>query len=134
MTIKRVRYAVAGAGNITQVAVLPAFAHAKVASELSYFSRCILEDLAPEPDVEEASCDLRVIEAILESAQSGKPVPLAPRDRARRPSLDQQQKKPPVGKQKPVNAPSPSRRRKRFGMVRAVLKIPATAESPMNAA
>lgn len=78
------------------------------APELSYFSRCILEDRTPEPDVEEAICDLRVIEAVLESAQTGKPVPLAPRERARRPSLDQEQRKPPVGKQKPVNAPSPS--------------------------
>lgn len=78
------------------------------APELGYFSRCILQNLTPEPDVEEAICDLRVIEAVLESAQTGKPVPLAPRERARRPSLEQEQKKPPVAKQKPVNAPSPS--------------------------
>ena len=31
---RRIRYAVIGAGNITQVAVLPAFAHAKENSEL----------------------------------------------------------------------------------------------------
>ncbi|HEY5146412.1 MAG TPA: Gfo/Idh/MocA family oxidoreductase, partial [Polyangiaceae bacterium] len=31
----RVRYAVVGAGNIAQVAVLPAFAHAKETSELA---------------------------------------------------------------------------------------------------
>src|SRR5688500_7019184 len=31
---KRIRYAVIGAGNIAQVAVLPAFAHAKANSEL----------------------------------------------------------------------------------------------------
>jgi len=49
------------------------------APELDYFSRCILEDRAPEPDAEEAIDDLRVIEAILKSAQSGSPVPLSPR-------------------------------------------------------
>lgn len=78
------------------------------APELSYFSSCILENRAPEPDAEEAICDLRVVEAILESEQTGKPVPLAPRERTRHPNLAQEQKKPAVGKQKPVNAPSPS--------------------------
>jgi predicted dehydrogenase len=78
------------------------------APELEYFSRCILEDRTPEPDVEEAICDLRVIEAILESADTGKAVPLSPRDRARRPRIEQEDQKPAVRKQKPVNAPSPS--------------------------
>lgn len=78
------------------------------APELECFSRCILENREPEPNVEEAIDDLRVVEAILESASSGKPVPLAPRQRARRPSSSQEAKKPAVGKQHPVNAPSPS--------------------------
>jgi predicted dehydrogenase len=78
------------------------------APELDYFSRCIMEDTNPEPNADEAICDLRVIEAILESAATGKPVALSPRQRAARPSGEQEAKKPPVGKQKPVNAPSPS--------------------------
>lgn len=78
------------------------------APELEYFSRCILEDRAPEPNVAEAICDLRVVEAILQSAESGKPVPLEPHQRTRRPSPDQEQQKPPVSKQKPIHAPSPS--------------------------
>lgn len=78
------------------------------APEITYFSRCILKDRAPEPNAEEAICDLRVVEAILDSARTGKPVPLPPRERARRPNLDQEQKKPPVGTQQPINAPSPS--------------------------
>ena len=78
------------------------------APELEYFSRCILEDRAPEPDAEEAIDDLRVIEAILKSAESGKPIPLEPRQRTRRPSLSMEAKKPAVREQKPVNAPSPS--------------------------
>jgi predicted dehydrogenase len=78
------------------------------APELEYFSRCIMEGHPPEPSVEEAICDLRVIEAILQSAETGKPVPLAPRQRSQRPSLEQASKRPAVAKQKPINAPSPS--------------------------
>jgi predicted dehydrogenase len=78
------------------------------APELEYFSRCILEDREPEPNATEAICDLRVVEAILESAASGKPIPLEPHQRARRPSPEQEQQKPPVSKQRPIHAPSPS--------------------------
>jgi predicted dehydrogenase len=78
------------------------------APELEHFSRCILEDREPEPNAEEGICDLRVIDAILQSARTGHPVELAPRQRARRPTLEQESKKPPVGKQDTINAPSPS--------------------------
>ena len=78
------------------------------APELEYFSSCILENRTPEPDAEEAIDDLRVIEAILSSASSGKPIPLTPRQRRRRPDSTQEAKKPAVRKQETVNAPSPS--------------------------
>lgn len=78
------------------------------APQLEYFSRCILEDRTPEPDGEEGIDDVRVIEAILQSADTGKSVPLEPRQRSRRPALTQESKKPAVGKQRTVNAPSPS--------------------------
>ena len=78
------------------------------APELEYFSRCILEDRTPEPDAEEAIDDIRVVEAVLKSAESGEPVKLEPRQRNRRPSLEQESKKRAVGKQETVNAPSPS--------------------------
>lgn len=78
------------------------------APELEYFSQCILDDTDPEPDAEEAIDDLRVVEAILQSASSGRPVPLAPRERTRRPSISQESKKPAVGKVHPIHAPSPS--------------------------
>lgn len=80
------------------------------APELEYFSRCILEEHRPEPDAEEAICDLRVLEALAQSAETGKPVPLSPRQRRERPTMLQEAEKPPVSKQKPVNAPSPSLR------------------------
>jgi len=78
------------------------------APELEYFSRCILENRAPEPDAEEALDDLRVVEAILQSAATALPVKLEPRKRIRRPSLAQQSHQRAVGKQETVHAPSPS--------------------------
>lgn len=78
------------------------------APELVYFSRCILEDETPEPSLEEGICDVRVVEAILTSVRSGKPVTLPPYQRQERPSSDQEIKKPPISKPKTVNAPGPS--------------------------
>lgn len=78
------------------------------APELEHFSACILENRRPEPDGEEGLNDVRVIEAALESAKTGKAVDLAPHQDRRRPTMDLEQKKPAVGKQKTVNAPSPS--------------------------
>jgi predicted dehydrogenase len=80
------------------------------APELEYFSDCILNDLEPEPSAEEGLCDVRVIEAALESARTRRPVELAPYQRGRRPSSSQEAHEPPVSEQKPVNAPSPSLR------------------------
>jgi predicted dehydrogenase len=78
------------------------------APELEYFSRCILEDREPEPNIEEALCDLRVIEAVLESARSGKPQPLSPYQRRDRPSSRLEKREPAVSEQRTVHAPSPS--------------------------
>lgn len=46
--------------------------------EMKYFSRCILNDEDPEPGWEEGLADVRVLEAILESLQTGKRVDLRP--------------------------------------------------------
>ena len=78
------------------------------AAQIAYFSRCILVGEEPEPSGDEAICDLRVVEAILKSAQTGMPVPLAPWHRRRRPSMSQESKKPPLRKPEPIQAPSPS--------------------------
>lgn len=80
------------------------------APEIIYFSKCILEGRIPEPSVEEGICDIRVVEAILKSAESGKPVSLPPYQRSERPSPDQRIKKPAISKPKTVNAPGPSER------------------------
>lgn len=64
--------------------------------ELEYFSRCVLENQAPEPDGEEGLADVRVACAIYQSAFSGQPVALEPRPRLRRPRIEQAMRRPPV--------------------------------------
>jgi predicted dehydrogenase len=78
------------------------------APELVYFSNCVLNDEEPEPSAEEGLCDVRVIEAILESVKSERPIQLEPYQRRRRPSVSQEMRKPPVNKPDTVKAPSPS--------------------------
>jgi predicted dehydrogenase len=78
------------------------------APEIIHFSEAILEDKEPEPSAEEGSCDVRVIEAILESAKTGRTVELAPYQPMSRPTLAQERRAPAVAKPSTVNAPSPS--------------------------
>ena len=78
--------------------------------EMKYFSECILEDRAPEPDGEEGVADLRVIEAIVRALETGGPVALEPFARTRRIDPEQVQtlryKRPP---KEEVGASGPSR-------------------------
>lgn len=76
--------------------------------EIKYFSDCILQNREPEPSAEEGWCDVRVVEAILESARNKRPVELAPYTRRRRPSPSQVDHEPPIKKPPVVHAPSPS--------------------------
>lgn len=78
------------------------------APELLEFSRCVLEDREPEPAGEEGLADIRVVEAILQSARSGRAVQLGPWSRARRPDLAQEIRRPPVDPSEPIDAPSPT--------------------------
>jgi predicted dehydrogenase len=60
------------------------------AGETEYFSKCILEGIEPEPDGEEGLRDVRVVEAIKRSLESGKVVSLDPLDsRKQRATEDQ---------------------------------------------
>ena len=52
--------------------------------EMRYFSDCILNDRAPEPDAEEGYADVRVFDGILRAIASGGPVTLEPFARTRR--------------------------------------------------
>jgi predicted dehydrogenase len=80
------------------------------APELTYFSRCILEDEDPEPSGAEGLADVRVMRAIQRSAATRKAESLPPFDRKRRPDMRQNIKIPPVETPEPVHAPSPSER------------------------
>ena len=61
--------------------------------ETAYFSDCILNDIDPEPDGEEALADLRVIEGIWEAIRTGGSVELPPFTRTRRIDPDAQERR-----------------------------------------
>ncbi len=65
------------------------------AGETAYFSDCILKNKEPEPDGEEGLCDVCVIKAIEKSIASGKPEPVEPVKRMKRPNRRQVMKIPP---------------------------------------
>ena len=68
--------------------------------ETEYFSRCILENQEPEPSGVEGLADLRIVQALLESARAGHPVKLEPFEKSTRPSEDQKMEKKPVKPEK----------------------------------
>ncbi|AKT44074.1 Gfo/Idh/MocA family protein [Chondromyces crocatus] len=76
--------------------------------QIVYFSQCILEGKEPEPSGHEGLADVRVFEAILRSAETGRPVKLPPFERSQRPSMVQEIHKPAIEPPEPVKAPSPS--------------------------
>jgi predicted dehydrogenase len=80
------------------------------APELLYFSRCVVDDLEPEPDGREGLADVRVVRAILESAQTGSAVKLGPFEKVPRPTVAQAMRIPPIHAPRPVHAPSPTLR------------------------
>lgn len=59
------------------------------APELIYFSDCILQDRKPEPSGEEGLIDIRIIEALYESARRGVPLKVGKLPRVRHPRGDQ---------------------------------------------
>lgn len=79
----------------------------QIAPEIVYFSDCILKDRRPEPDGREGLIDLRIIEAILASAQKGMAVPLQPVPEKPRPDKEQHIAKPAKDKPELVNASPP---------------------------
>jgi len=57
--------------------------------ETEYFSDCILKNVEPEPNGEEGLIDVRIVYAIKESLETGKPVKLNIPQRLRRAQMDQ---------------------------------------------
>jgi glucose-fructose oxidoreductase len=68
------------------------------APELLYFSDCILEDRKPEPSGEEGLQDVRIIQALYESARSGRPVTIRPFTKTSRPTGRQRITRPGIRK------------------------------------
>ena len=76
--------------------------------EIEYFSQCVLNNTEPEPSGYEGLADVRIVEALLASMRSGKPVKLEPFEKRSRPSEHQKMEKPAIKPQKLVNAQSAS--------------------------
>ena len=72
------------------------------APELLYFSDCILKNRQPEPSGEEGLADVRIIEAMHRSAQTGRWIALPSAPRKARPSLRQENRRPPVPREPPL--------------------------------
>jgi predicted dehydrogenase len=71
-------------------------ANDQFASELVYFSDCILNDRAPEPSGREGLADVRVINAIYESVRTCRSVQVDPVRKKSRPDPEMEIKRPPV--------------------------------------
>jgi len=79
------------------------------APELLYFSECILHNREPEPTGEEGQQDVRIVQALYESANTGKTVDIPPFRPSKRPSGRQRIKRPGISKPSLVKVKSASR-------------------------
>jgi hypothetical protein len=79
------------------------------AAELNYFSECVLRRRDPEPSGEEGAWDVRIIDALYESARAGQSIALRPVTPERRPTAAQAQSFPPAKPGPLVHAESPRR-------------------------
>ncbi len=78
------------------------------AAEILYFSDCVINNRPPEPSGEEGLQDVRIITALYESADTGKPIEIPPYVPSARPTLEQDIQRPPVDNPpKPVAARAP---------------------------
>jgi glucose-fructose oxidoreductase len=78
------------------------------APELLHFSDCILENRDPEPSGGEGMQDVRIVEALYESAETGKAIGIPPFEPARRPTGRQRITRPGIAKPDVVKAQSAS--------------------------
>lgn len=80
------------------------------ASEIIYFSDCILKNKNPEPSGEEGLADIRIIENIFKSADSGRPISLQEmRENIQYPEESQKINQPQVQKPEMINAEEPTK-------------------------
>jgi glucose-fructose oxidoreductase len=78
------------------------------APELLHFSDCILNDRTPEPSGEEGLQDVRIVQALYESAETGKAVQIPPFAGEKRPTGRQRLTRQGVGKPRLVKVQSAS--------------------------
>ena len=82
----------------------------QIAAEIEYFARCIRDDVDPEPSGWEGLADVRIIQALQQSARFGRAVPIEPIPRRKRPDLGQQIHVDPVQHEPPlVDVESPTK-------------------------
>jgi glucose-fructose oxidoreductase len=81
--------------------------HDQFGAELAYFSRCIHDDLEPEPSGAEGLRDVVIVEAIHRAIAQRSPVHVDLPQRARRPDVGQEIELPAVKSPKLVHARSP---------------------------
>lgn len=79
------------------------------AAELVYFSDCILEDKEPEPSGIEGLADVRVVEAIYESARMKRATRLPELPAGKRPTMSQEIHRPAHTKPQVIHSRPPSR-------------------------
>jgi len=79
------------------------------APELTYFSDCIINDRQPEPSGEEGMQDVRIVQALYQSAKTRKPISLRPFAKRRRPTGRQRISRPGVKKPALIKVQSASR-------------------------
>jgi glucose-fructose oxidoreductase len=80
----------------------------QVAPEILYFSDCILNDRQPEPSGREGLADVRIIEALLRSARTGRRVRLAEFRKPARARLAQGRRRPPIAAPELIAAQPPA--------------------------
>ena len=83
--------------------------HDQFAAELLYFSDCILRNRQPEPSGLEGLQDVAIVQALVESADTGRVVRIPDRPSDSRPQPDQRIVRPPVGEIKLVKSRSARR-------------------------
>lgn len=79
------------------------------APELVYFSQCLIENCRPEPSGEEGLADVRIVQALYESARTGQAVKLEPASKNEYPSMYLEMKKPPIREPKLFHAHHPAK-------------------------
>jgi glucose-fructose oxidoreductase len=78
------------------------------APELIHFSDCILKNRTPEPSGDEGLRDVRIVEALYESARKGRRIKLRPLESRRGPTRARRITRPPIEKPRLVKVQSAS--------------------------